>query len=104
MDYAVFGVLGSAILSIINHDILYHRDPENESQAHHYYWVFLVAVLFYFATDVLWGLFRGAGATGPQYAATVAEFVPGTDTDVKMVFDRADQKMYERKRELKLQS
>lgn len=75
MDYAVFGVLGSAILSIINHDILYHRDPENESQAHHYYWVFLVAVLFYFATDVLWGLFRGAGATGPQYAATVAEFV-----------------------------
>ena len=75
MNYAIFGVLGAAVLLIINHGILFHNDRDNESEVHHYYRVFLIAVLGYFLTDILWGLFRGAGATGLQYAATVAEFI-----------------------------
>ena len=75
MNYAVIGVLATAVLIIINHDILFNRDRENETPAYHYYRVFLIVVLAYFATDVLWGLFRAAGAVSLHYADTVAQFV-----------------------------
>ncbi len=75
MNYAVIAVLASAVLIIINNEILFHRDPENESQAHHYYRVFLIAVLAYFATDVLWGIFRQFRLIQFQYIDTVAEFI-----------------------------
>ena len=75
MNYAVFGILATAVLIIINHDILFHRDPKNESNAHHYYIVFLLSVLAYFAADILWGILREAKATPLQYADTVAVFI-----------------------------
>ena len=38
---------------------------------------------------------------GPVVAAGMAEFFPGGDADLHAVFERADQRMYERKKELK---
>ena len=44
---------------------------------------------------------RHIQAGGPVVAAGMAEFIPGGDADLHAVFERADQRMYERKKELK---
>lgn len=74
MNYAVIGVLATAVLLIINHDIIFRRHSGEDGPAYRFYRLFLQSVLAYLASDILWGLFRQFGLTHLQYADTVVMF------------------------------
>ena len=70
MYYTVIGILATAVLLIENHDILLDHNDDNdeiEKPEWNVYGNFLFAVLFYYATDIAWGLFESARVTVCQY-------------------------------------
>lgn len=74
MYYPVIGILATAVLLIENHDILLDNDSDFEGPAWHIYRNFLFAVLFYYATDITWGLFESFKWQGPLFANTTIYF------------------------------
>lgn len=59
---------------IENHDILLDHDEDYEGPAWHIYRNFLFAVLFYYATDISWGLFESLKWQGALFADTTIYF------------------------------
>ncbi len=55
---ALIGVLASLILVIVNYDILFQRNKNQNVPAVKIYKHFLYAVLAYYITDTLWGVFH----------------------------------------------
>ena len=55
---ALIGVLASLILVIVNYDILFQRNKNQNIPAVKIYKHFLYAVLAYYITDTLWGVFH----------------------------------------------
>lgn len=74
MYYPVIGILATAILLIENHDILLSHDDNFEKHPWSIYRNFLFAVLFYYATDITWGLFESLKLQGPLFANTTIYF------------------------------
>lgn len=77
MYYTVIGILAAAVLLIENHDILLDHNDDNdaiEKPAWNVYRNFLFAVLFYYATDISWGLFESLKLQGLLFANTTIYF------------------------------
>ena len=75
MTYSVIGLLGIAIHLIINYEVLWKQNKEDASQVQKAYRSFLLAVLSYYITDALWGIFYGLRMVTILYADTVAYFI-----------------------------
>ena len=72
MTYSIIGILASIILLISNWDVLWKekdRTPTRQSYRH-----FLMGVLAYYVTDLLWGILEAAGLTTILYIDTVIHF------------------------------
>lgn len=77
MYYTVIGILATAVLLIENHDILLDHNDDNdeiEKPEWNVYRNFLFAVLFYYATDIAWGLFESLKLQGLLFANTTIYF------------------------------
>lgn len=75
MTYSVIGLLGIAIHLIIHYEVLWQQNKEEATQVQRAYRNFLLAVLSYYITDALWGIFYGLKMVGILYADTVAYFI-----------------------------
>ncbi len=74
MLYSSAGFLALIIHLIINHDVL-RRTPEREIiPAHRPYRFFLLSVLGYYVTDILWGIFYERGLVALTFADTALYF------------------------------
>ncbi|MBR2789048.1 MAG: hypothetical protein IKD70_00295, partial [Eggerthellaceae bacterium] len=73
MTYSIIGILASIILIIINRDVL---DAGKElSEVQRRYRRFLMAVLTYYITDLLWGFLDSAKLTALEFADTTVYFI-----------------------------
>ena len=75
MYYSAIGSLAILILLIENMDILTGRADETAIPARRTYKWFLLAVLFYYITDVLWGVIESRKIAGLLFADTTIYFV-----------------------------
>lgn len=74
MYYPVIGLLATAILLIENYDILLNKDDAFQSPSWKVYRKFLFAVLFYYFTDITWGLFESLKMADLLYINTTIYF------------------------------
>lgn len=74
MYYPVIGLLATAVLLIENYDILINRDNHFDKPAWSVYRQFLFAVLFYYVTDITWGLFEDLKWQGLLFFNTTIYF------------------------------
>jgi signal transduction histidine kinase len=72
VTYSIIGILASLILLINNRDILWNGADLTKTQRK--YRVFLMGVMAYYITDLLWGILDNHGLTGILYADTVVHF------------------------------
>ena len=72
MTYSIIGILASLILLINNRDILWGGRELTPVQRN--YRQFLMGVMAYYVTDLLWGLLEARGWTAVLYADTVVHF------------------------------
>ena len=72
MSYSIIGILASLILIITNRDILWQeKEPDQVKKK---YRRFLMGVMVYYITDLLWGILYDAGLTTILYADTEVHF------------------------------
>lgn len=74
MSYSVIALLATAILLIENHDILLNQSDEFEKPVWNIYRKFLFAILFYYFTDITWGLFEDFKMQWLLFASTTVYF------------------------------
>ena len=74
MMYSVIGILASIILLIINRDALWNHSGEF-TQTQKYYRNFLLGVLSYYITDLLWGILDTFRLTALEFADTAVYFI-----------------------------
>ena len=72
MTYSIIGILASILLLITNRDILWREKALNPNQRS--YRRFLLGVMAYYVTDLLWGILEARGLTALLYADTVVHF------------------------------
>ena len=60
---------------IINRDMLWHYNDYTDVPAHKEYRVYILGMLFFCVTDVLWGVFDELKLAVPIYAVTVVYFI-----------------------------
>ena len=72
MTYSIIGILASIILLISNRDILWCK--KDLSQVQQNYRLFLVGVMAYYITDLLWGILEAQGLATILYVDTVIHF------------------------------
>ena len=75
MTYSIIGIIAAIILIIINRDVLFAQGDHKLSQTLKKYRNFLIGVLGYYITDLLWGILEANRLTGILYADTVVHFV-----------------------------
>ena len=75
MYYSAIGSLAILILLIENMDILTGRVSSTDNPARRVYRWFLFAVLFYYITDVLWGVIESNKSAGLLFADTTVYFI-----------------------------
>ena len=75
MTYSIIGILATIILFIINQDVIWYRDSEVRTPTRRAYRGFLMGVLAYYVTDMLWGILESARLTPVLYADTAIHFV-----------------------------
>ncbi len=73
MTYSIIGILAAIILVITNRDVFLTRKDGIANTRHTYCW-FLLAVLCYYVTDALWGIFDEYRMTKIQFADTTLYF------------------------------
>ena len=56
VTYSIIGILASILLVIINQDIILNHDEHNLTKTQQNYRLFLMGVLVYLVTDLLWGV------------------------------------------------
>ena len=56
MTYSIIGILASILLLIINRDVFWNRDGITLTKTMQTYRVFLMGVMIYLVTDLLWGI------------------------------------------------
>ena len=72
MTYSIIGILASVILLIINQDLI--RKGKELTKAQRTYRLFLVGVMGYYITDLLWGILDEQHLIVILYADTVVHF------------------------------
>ena len=72
MTYSIIGILASIILLISNRDILWSK--KDLSQVQRNYRLFLMGVMAYYITDLLWGILEAQGLATILYVDTVIHF------------------------------
>ena len=72
MSYSIIGILASLILIITNRDILWYEKELDQVRKN--YRRFLMGVMVYYTTDLLWGILYDAGLTTILYADTEVHF------------------------------
>ncbi len=72
MTYSIIGILASVILLISNRDILFRDDVQTPTQRN--YRRFLVGVMAYYVTDLLWGILDAQRLTTLLYVDTTIHF------------------------------
>ena len=74
VTYSIIGILASILLLIINQDIILNRDGQALAGTQRYYRWFLMGVLTYLLTDLLWGILYAHHLTAILYADTSIHF------------------------------
>ena len=72
MTYSIIGILASVILLITNRDLL--QKGRALTQAQRTYRMFLMGVMAYYITDLLWGILDEKHLTTVLYADTAVHF------------------------------
>lgn len=75
MYYAMIGFLALCVLVIANHDILLKRAGKSGSAVQRIYYLFLLSVIAYYVTDILWGILDALSLTYLLYADTVIYYL-----------------------------
>lgn len=75
MYYSLIGVLALLIMFITNHDVLLKRHPSSETPVQKKYRRFLLAVVAYYVTDVVWGVLDGLHLMFWLYVDTELYFI-----------------------------
>ena len=75
MYYSLIGLLALVLLLITNHDVLLRRRDASAPPAQRIYRWFLIAVILYYVTDMLWGLLEHYALTALLYADTEVYFI-----------------------------
>ena len=75
MSYSVIGIIAILLHLIINRDVLWGKSTANNIPAYREYRFFIIGILIFCVTDVLWGIFNEYHLITPLYAVTVAYFV-----------------------------
>ena len=56
MTYSIIGIIAAIVLLIINRDVLWLRKEQTVTEINRNYRLFLIGVLCYYITDLLWGI------------------------------------------------
>ncbi|MBQ6553070.1 MAG: diguanylate cyclase [Clostridia bacterium] len=75
MYYSSFAALAIIITLIINHNVMRASKKANDAASKIIYKRFLMSVLVYYISDLLWGLLYGWNLTALTYADTIIYFV-----------------------------
>ena len=75
MTYSIIGILATILLLIGNRDVLRKQGGSEYSRTRLYYRRFLLGVLVYYITDMLWGLLDVQRLTSLQFIDTTVYFV-----------------------------
>ena len=75
MYYSLVGFLALCILLITNHDILLKRIDSDEPPVQRIYYRFLLSIIAYYVTDILWGVLDALSLTAVLYADTVIYYL-----------------------------
>ena len=73
MYYSLIGLLALLLLVITNHDILFGKKDASPVQKK--YRRFLLAVMVYYITDILWGVFESLSLTSALFVDTEVYFI-----------------------------
>ena len=74
MSYSIIGIIAIMVHLIINRDMLWHYSDYTDVPAYKEYREYILGMLFFCVTDVLWGFLNDLGAIVPLYAVTVLYF------------------------------
>lgn len=75
MFYSAIGILAAAVLLIENQDILLNRNGAFERPAWKVYRRFLLSVLLYYLTDILWGILGRLNLIWPMFIDRSVNFI-----------------------------
>ena len=75
MYYSLIGFLALCILLIANHDILLKRIDRSVPYVQRVYYRFLLSIIAYYITDILWGILDALSLTNVLYADTVIYYL-----------------------------
>ena len=75
MTYSIIGILAAVIMVIINRDVLWIREKTGIKETYKTYRSFLMGIMLYYITDLLWGILESHRLTTLLYADTVIHFV-----------------------------
>ena len=75
MTYSIIGILAALILLITNRDILWNPERRVPTETQRSYRLFLMGVLCYYVTDLLWGILESHALMTLLYADTVVHFM-----------------------------
>ncbi len=75
VTYSIIGILASILLVIINQDIIINQDRQTLSKTQRYYRWFLLGMLAYLITDLLWGVLYSNHLIVLLYADTSIHFI-----------------------------
>ncbi|MBQ7535774.1 MAG: hypothetical protein IJT43_09180, partial [Stomatobaculum sp.] len=74
MTYSIIGILASILLLITNRDIFWNHEEHTLTRTQQHYRLFLMGVMVYYITDLLWGILESHHLTALLYADTVIHF------------------------------
>lgn len=75
MSYSIIGIIAILVHLIINRDMLWHYSENTDIPAYKEYRDYILGMLFFCVTDVLWGFLNDLKLIGPLYAVTVVFFI-----------------------------
>ncbi len=75
MTYSIIGILAAIILLIINRDVIWNSGETETSQVNRNYRYFLMGIMSYYVTDLLWGILEANRLTAVLFADTTIHFI-----------------------------
>lgn len=70
MSYSIIGIIAILVHLIINRDMLWHYKENTDIPAYKEYRHYILGMLFFCVTDVLWGFLNDLHLIGPLYVVT----------------------------------
>ena len=75
MMYSIIGILASIVLLTINKDVLWIQAERQLTPTQRYYRYFLLGVLSYYITDLMWGILESCHLTTLLFIDTTLYFL-----------------------------